>query len=168
MKKLISIIFILFFSVILCSCDPGDFVIEDEYLEGINSIELIEYNNPNQKRFSSWVPNHFEDLKPFILENCEVLEELQIERINDFKESFKNTDILHTYYAYDSPRDICIKLNYSNGNFLIIWANYKEGSFSGYIGEYSSDGTVVSFWGCFSALIFYEDLVKDYFLTELI
>ena len=87
---------------------------------------------------------------------------------NKFLSSFKETDILHTYYAYDSPRDICIKLSYDNGNFLIIWANYKEGSYAGYIGEYLHDGSVLSFWGSFSSITYYEELVGNYFSTELI
>ena len=167
MKKNALIVFCMLVCIILCSCDPGTFIIQDEYLENVISIELIEYNNPNQDHFNSWVPDQFDDLKPFMLNNYKILETLPEEKINEFKESFKKTDILHTYYAYDSPNDICIKLNYSNSNFLIIWSNYKEGRYSGYIGEYSLDGTVVSFWGCFSSLTYYEGLVNDYFSTEL-
>jgi hypothetical protein len=69
--------------------------------------------------------------------------------------------------VYDSPKDICIRLNYSNGNFLIIWANYIEDSYAGYIGEYLSDGTVFSFWGSFSSLMDFEELVNQYFVHDL-
>ena len=42
--------------------------------------------------------------------------------------------VLYKYYAYNSPKDICIRLNYEKGNFLIVWANYAENSYVGYIG----------------------------------
>ena len=162
MKKYI---FFLCFSMILflSACDPLTHVIQQDELTDVVSIELIEYKNPSQEQFTSWVPNHFEDLKPFDAANATVIEKLQDEKKSEFLDSFMETDILHTYYAYDSPADICIRLNYKSGNFLIIWANYKGNSFGGYIGTYSADGSVVSFWGSFSALVYYQDLVNNFF-----
>ena len=163
MKKVVTIMLLLTVCFSLCSCDPGSFYIDRDELNTIVSIELIEYANPNQKEFSSWVPNHFEKLVPFVPDNATVLECLPSENIPDFLDTFAKTDILHTYYAYNSPKDVCIRLNYQNGNFLIIWANYSDNSYAGYIGEYSSDGTVLSFWGSFSSLSYYKELVQQYF-----
>ena len=163
MKK---IIFFLCFTVIICflsACDPGTYVIHQDELTDVVSIELIEYKNPSQEHFTSWVPNHFDDLKPFDIANATVIEKLQDSRKSEFITSFVETDILYTYYAYDSPVGVCIRLNYKNGNFLIIWANYNMNSFGGYIGEYSVDGSVLSFWGSFSALDYYQDLVNNFF-----
>jgi len=128
---------------------------------------MIEYENPDQKHFLSWVPDQFNKLVPFDCANAMVLETLPAEKTVGFLDAFSKTDILHTYYAFDSPKDICIRLNYANGNFLIIWANYAQGGFAGYIGEYSSDGTVLSFWGSFSSLDSYLDLVNQYFTYKL-
>ena len=167
MKK---IIFFLCFAMILFSlsaCDPGTYVIREDELTDVVSIELIEYENLSQEHFTSWVPNHFEDLKPFDTASAAVIEKLQDEKMPEFLDSFMETDILHTYYAYDSPADICIRLNYKNGNFLIIWADYKRNSFGGYIGEYSADGSVLSFWGSFSALDYYQDLVNNFFAYNI-
>ena len=132
-------------------------------LEDVISIELIQYDNAEHNHFASWVPDHFDKLLPFDTANATVLETLPTEKISEFCDAFLKTDILDTYYAYNSPKDVCIRLNYANGNFLIIWANYIENSYSGYIGEYASDGTVLSFWGSFSALRYYTDLVEQYF-----
>ena len=167
MKKILSVLIIAVLSIVLCSCDPGTYYIQDEELSDIVSIQLIQYDNSNQKTFTSWVPNHFDDLKPFDVCKYVVIKELENERIADFVLSFKETDILRTYYAYDSPKDLCIKCNYSNGNFLIIWANYAKDTYAGYIGEYSANGTVLSFWGCFSSIHYYEDLVSEYFNHSL-
>ena len=125
MKKILSVLIIAVLSIVLCSCDPGTYYILDEELSDIVSIQLIQYDNSNQKTFTSWVPNHFDDLKPFDVCKYVVIKELEEERIENFLTSFKETKILHSYYAYDSPKDLCIKCNYSNGNFLIIWTDFE-------------------------------------------
>ena len=163
MKKIICFLYLIIICFCLCSCDPGTYTINPNSLEGVKTIELIDYKNPDQKHFASWEPNHFEDLKPFDTAKATVIEILQEERKSDFLDAFMQTDILYEYYAYDSPVDICIRLNYENGNFLIIWSNYKKNSFAGYIGEYSADGTVLSFWGSFSGLLYYQGLINNFF-----
>ena len=163
MKKIICFLYLIIMCFCLCSCDPGTYTITPYSLEGVKTIELIDYKNPDQKHFASWVPNHFEDLKPFDTAKATVIEILQEERKSDFLDAFMQTDILYKYYAYDSPVDICIRLNYENGNFLIIWSNYEKNSFAGYIGEYSADGTVLSFWGSFSGLSYYQGLINNFF-----
>ncbi len=167
MKKVVSVILFLLIIFLLCACDPGFFLVDREELNDVICVELIGYENINQEKFGSWVPNHYDELKPFIIENAIVLETLPEEQISAFLDSFAETDILHTYYAYDSPKDICIRLTYENGDFIIIWANYEENSYSGYIGEYSSDGSVLSFWGSFSSLDYYKSLVDEYFICDL-
>ena len=167
MKKTISLVLLSILCFLLCACDPGTLLIDRDSLNDVISVDLIEYENPNQKEFTTWVPDQFDKLVPFVLDNATILESLPLEKISNFLDAFSETDILHTYYAYDSPKDICIRLNYENGNFLIIWANYSENSYTGYIGEYSSDGNVLSFWGSFSSLSYYKDLVNQYFNYNL-
>ena len=166
-KKIAAITLLTIICFLMCACDPSSFIINRDSLDNVISIELIEYTNPDQKHFTTWVPDQSDKLAPFILANATILETLPEEKISDFLDAFSTTDILHTYYAYNSPKDICIKLNYENGDFLIIWANYAENSHAGYIGEYSADGTVVSFWGSFSSLSDYENLVNSFFVYEL-
>lgn len=167
MKKMISLVIIMIMCFSLSACDPGSFSINRDSLKSVVSVDLIEYTNPNQKHFTTWVPDQFNELIPFVPANAKVLESLPSEKISEFLDAFSKTDILHTYYAYNSPKDVCIRLNYENGNFLIIWANYAENRYAGYIGEYASDGTVLSFWGSFSSLNYYMDLVNQYFSYSL-
>ena len=167
MKKTLAIMLVVIICFSMCACDPGLFSINRESLNNVVSVELVEYANPNQKQFVSWVPDQFNKLLPFVPANATILECLPSDKMPDFLDAFSKTDILHTYYAYNSPKDVCIKLNYENGNFLIIWANYMDNSYAGYIGEYSSDGTVLSFWGSFSSLSYYKDLVNQHFNYHL-
>ena len=167
MRKFICGILLLIMCCFLCACDPMPYAIDREALSGVVSVELIRYDNPKQKKFSTWAENQFDKLVPFDSGNATVIAVLPEEKIADFLDSFSQSGVHHTYYAYDSPKDICLRFNYENGNFLIAWANYAENHFAGYIGEYSSDGTVLTFWGSFTSLHFYEDLVNRYFNYSL-
>ena len=167
MRKILTSILIMIICFSLFACDPGVLRINRNSLNDVISVELIKYENPNQKHFNTWVTDQFDKLVPFVPANATTIESLPSEKISDFLDAFSSTDILHTYYAYDSPKDICIRLNYENSNFLIIWANYAENRFAGYIGEFSADGTVLCFWGCFSSVDYYTDLIGEYFNYNL-
>jgi len=166
MKKLICILIVAALCFSLCACDPGTHTISPDALDNVISVELIEYENPNQKHYVFWI-YLFKELVPFSSDNATVLKTLPEDEIPNFLADFENTDILSRYCAYNSPKDICLRLNYVNGDFLIIWANYSSNGFAGYIGEYTADGSVLSFWGSFSALAYYTDLVNQYFDYEL-
>lgn len=163
MKKMFVIMIAVITCFSICSCDPSSFVVSRDSLDNVISVELIEYTNSDQKHFTTWVPDQSDKLVPFNVANATILETLPEEKISGFLDAFSATDILHTYYAYNSPKDVCLRLTYENGNFLIIWANYAEDSHAGYIGEYASDGTVLSFWGSFSSLTYYKDLINQHF-----
>lgn len=167
MKRIVCFVLLAALCCLLCACDPASFSVDRETLNNVISVELIEYENPDQKHFTTWVPDQYDQLVSFNPSNAKVIETLPAEKVPEFLDDFSKSDILHTYYAYDSPKDICIRLNYTNGDFLIVWANYTDNSYAGYIGEYSSDGTVLSFWGSFSALSYYVDLVNQYFTYNL-
>ena len=146
-------------------CDPGSYYFTHEYLSDIVSVELINYNNPKQKHFISWVPDHSSDLKSFDDSKLSVLETLDEDKISDFIDTLCECHILATYYAYDSPNEICLKLNYSNGDFII--ANCQNQSYAGYIGKFTFDGKVAKFIGFFSSRTSFITLVNDYFQTQI-
>lgn len=166
-KILTLIVFLLVSCFTLSACDPANYRFKKEDLARVISIELINYDNPAQKGFSSWVPDHESDLKSFDDDKMTRLEILDKSRISNFVYSLCNLNILYKYYAYDSPNGNCIKLNYANGDFLIIWSNYEESCFPGYIGIFSAEGEVINFIGCFESLSSYKYLVNNYFLTQI-
>lgn len=153
---------------VLCACcDPVPYGVDREELNKVVRVELVEYTNDKQKHFVSWVPDQFDKLIPFETGNAAVIETLPQDKISDFSDVFVKKSIMHTYYAYNSPKDVCLRLVYENDDFLIVWANYKQQSYSGYIGKYSADGKVLEFWGCFYSLGSYIDLVNDFFDYKL-
>ena len=156
MKKAVIISLCLILIVLtLSSCDPLMYSPTEKYLEDVVSIELIRYNNPDQKDFISWVPDHSDDLVAFDNSRVEIIEILDNEKFDAFSTAFQSTEIMHTYYRCDSPDGVCIRVNYENGEFLIIGMDY--------IGRFLENGEVSAFAGCFSSRTYYTDLVNNFF-----
>ena len=156
----------LIFLMLLSACDPGQVFYEPNQKE-VKSIELIYYDNQKQKSFLSWVPNHFNDLKPFDFSRVEVIETLDEQVIEPFLKTFSEYEILNQYYAYDSPNKYSIRMTYMDDSFMIMNANSDKNSFAGYIGTYDEAGNVVSFMGCFSSIDYFLALISTYFDYEL-
>ena len=156
MKKIITIcLCLVLLALNLSSCDPNHVSPEKEALANVVSVELIRYNNPDQKGFVSWVPDHSDDLVSFDNSKVEIIEILDNEKFDAFSTAFQGTEIMHTYYRCDSPDGVCIRVNYENGEFLIIGKDY--------IGYFSEIGEVSAFAGCFSSRTHYIDLVNNFF-----
>ena len=125
-----------------CACDPGDYHLGYDFTgDEFVKIELINYDNPSQKRFISWVPDHTDDLLPFEKDNSTTISTLTDQTtIAQFTESLLNTFMLGTYFNYDSPKGLCIKITLKDGSFLIVNEDY-------YVGKYTADGEVAEFYG---------------------
>ena len=157
-KRLFSLLCVLLAALTLTACDPGGFSFgyESELLENVVGAELLDYKNDSQKHFKSWVPDHSVALKDFDVRSASVLKKLASEKLPAFLHSLRTAEILSTYYAYDSPKGECIRVNYENGDFLIL--SCQDGSYAGYIGFFTADGAVKRFIGCFSSYESYEAL----------
>ena len=92
MKKIFIFVFMLALCVSLTACDPGAYCLSfDELTKNVVRIDLIDYNNPDQKGFISWVPDHSDDLLPFDNSKCTLLKQLDDEKSVDF---LKNSELL--------------------------------------------------------------------------
>ena len=160
-RLIISTLGLVIFCIFLTSCDPGIGTFGNIYpIDGVIKIELIKYDNPDQKDFATWVLDQSDKLKDYDLSKETLLETLDESRHEQFFDQLSQYDLLDKYYAYDSPNMMCIKMTYDDGDFVII--NCCEG-FCGYIGRYTSSGEVKSFYGCFSAKAYFDRLVEQYF-----
>ncbi len=168
MKKAILLISLLHLCFIVSSCDPSTYRFDYSTLaNNITRIELINYANPEQKHFAFWVPDYSSDLVPFRNSYVTVVETLDTNKTSAFLNQLSEKNILSHYYAYDSPNGFCIRLLYSDGDFLIISCNYAAKAFSGYIGKFSEDGEVSNFIGCFEDYDSFQSLVNDFFETKI-
>ena len=157
-KRFFFLLCVLLAVLTLSACDPAGFSFryESELLENAAGAELIDYQNDSQKHFTSWVLNHAGALKDFNVQSATVLKTLDAEKLPAFINALEAADILYEYYAYDSPKGECIRVNYENGDFLIL--SCQDGSFTGYIGFFTAEGAVKQFIGCFSEYDGYEAL----------
>lgn len=165
LKKAIIILTLLFS---FAACDPAPYFFDYEDLHNeVIRVELIDHENPEQRKFRSWVKDHSRELVPFKLSNMTVLETLDHNDVPTFLKQVSETEFLHKYYVFDSPKGICIRVIYENGDFLILSCDYDNESFGGYVGIYNSEGDVVDFIGSFCRYDDFESLVGDYFETVL-
>lgn len=161
MKKIACVILLLVMCCTLCACDPGEYQPPQEALDKVVSVELIQYANSEQKEYQLWIFDHYNELLPFVAENATVLEVLPVDKLSDFLQSFSQMTLVGPRYAsYNSPGEICLRLNYKNGDFLIVCN--PRGRW-GYIGEYSSSGAVLSYWGVPCNNDDYVKLLAEYF-----
>ena len=165
--------FSLFLSMIFCcflfsSCDPAISQFDTlDLKENLVEIALIDYENPEQKQFISWIPNCFSKLVPFETSNSTIVEVLSKEKYSKFIEQLSEVSILSEYYAFDSPNDLCIQLSYENGDFLILTCNRQDKSYRGYIWMYSQNGDVKNFIGSFERYDSFQSLVNNFFDTKI-
>ena len=168
MKRMLAVIALCILCFLLTACDPSPFRYDrDDLLNTVVGIELIGYDNPQQRRFTSWVPDHYARLRSFELSNMTILETLGEEQFDEFLTQLSDVYFLYRYYAFDSPRGICIRLLYSNGDFEVITCDYENNSFAGYAGRYNSAGDVADFAGTFEGLSGFTRLVHNYFETQV-
>ncbi|MCM1546042.1 MAG: hypothetical protein NC033_03290 [Clostridiales bacterium] len=142
--------------IFFTACDPASYNYDLDNLRApVKSVELVNYDNPSQKHFASWVPDHSGKLKPLNISEIQTTATLETDRIDGFMQDLAEKRILYKYYAYDSPEGVCIKIGYGDDCFDIISA--------GYIGTFSADGKVVDFIGWFSSSSSFDYLLNTYF-----
>ena len=161
MKKIqiVSLLFTL--CICLTACDPGNYSFDyEELLNNVAKIELINYDNPDQKRFISWVPDHSSRLVAFIISNMTILE------ISTFLNQLSDISFLYKYYCFNSPKGISIRITYENGDFEIFSCDYESQSYASYVGKYTNNGDVVSFVGSFESYYDFENLLNNFLETN--
>ena len=164
MKKVALLIGSLLLCLVFGACDPSSYRFDYQDLhDKAVRVELIQYDNPDQHQFTFWVSDHSSDLAPFKSSQVTVLQTLDNDKKSDFLKQLSKVDILNQYYAYDSPQGICIRICYSQGDFLILNCNQEEKTFQGYVGTYSESGEVIDFIGSFSSYGSFESLIDDFF-----
>ncbi|MDE7373695.1 MAG: hypothetical protein K2N18_06495 [Clostridia bacterium] len=157
---IIACVMVLCVTLLACACDPTiSTFFESEDFEDVISVELINYDNPKQKRLRFWAYDHSADLKPFDCAQMSCIEVLDESGETDFFDELCKMRVRYDYYVYDSPKGICIRLNYSNGDFIIVQQEY--------VGRFYSDGSVAEFIGYIDGKDPLKSLVNNYFQSQI-
>lgn len=168
MKRILFLICILVLCFSLTACDPAVRSFDmDSITSNIVSIEMIDYDNPDQKIFFTRWSGHSSELLPFKESDCTLLKKLEEEKVDAFLQALCKTEYYYEYYACNSPSGVCLRLVYGNSDFLILNRDPESDLIRGYIGKYSADGEVVEFYGCFGSYHSFEKLVDIFYENEI-
>ena len=123
MKKYISILVFLMCAVLLSSCDPITcHLYKDTYLDKIERIELVKYNNDNYEM----VDASKEELK-YDPSKAELLEVLHPEKFDEFLSDFeKITFFVGWSDSVNEPTGYCMLWYLKNGNYIVISSTIKN------------------------------------------
>lgn len=164
MKKIIESVFLLFFSVFLFSCEPETYFFKNNTRnDEIVSIELISYSSNDVS-----VVESTGEMLDFNAENMEILEILDETKKEDFISEFSQMEFFQGYPHLNSPKGIGVKINYENGDFLIVTDGHAHEDGNG--GDailYNSDGEFLEFFGSLSWIPSLVDLVNGNFETQI-
>ena len=167
MKRVFSILFAFCFMFFVCSCGTSYGDVE-EYINNVQKIELIEYENAKAKQGSNWHALFGFGAHTFEESKCAVLEELSAEKHEIFITEFFAADDPHGEWVTDSPSGQGVRITFKDNSFTVITWGYAEGQPAGYIARYNANGgscgTCVGFKALGSK---YLVVVAKYFETRI-
>ena len=162
MKKIAVALIAIVFCLSLVACDPA-FNYFDRTGVGeaeVASVQLIDYDASDITELQWWKQYIFPSLwwhpLSFDENKCTVIETLNEDKKEDFINNLKDSGGYLFYYKYNSPKGMCLKITYSDGNFLIIGLDLW-----GYVGEYAADGSCGQYYG--ASNLYPAGLINDYF-----
>lgn len=164
MKKLIVIPFLILLTVFLVSCEPNKYFFKSNIRNNeIVSIELILYSQDNVA-----VVNSTDEMLDFVFENMETLEILDSAKNENFIDEFSIIEFFQGYSHLNTPNGIGVKINYQNGDFLIVTDRIEDEDENG--GDailFNSDGIFLEYFGSISWIQTFTGLIDDYFDTQV-
>jgi hypothetical protein len=98
----------------------------------------------------------------------EILEILDVAKNEEFISEFSIIEFFQGYSHLNTPKGIGVKINYQNGDFLIITdGTLGEDSYGGDAILYNSDGIFLEFYGSLSWAQNFVDLINEFFETQM-
>lgn len=164
MKKNAMAILIMICSIILYSCEPETYYFKSNPRnDEIISIELISYH-----AVSTSVVESTDEMLDYNFEYMEILEILDEVKIENFVSEFANIEFFQGYPHLNSPNGVGIKINYKNGDFLIVTDSFiDEDEYGGDAILYDSIGNFLIYYGSISWLQNLIDLINEFFNTQV-
>jgi len=165
-KNGLILIFLVIFIILLTACDYY-YDLYHEYIREeteVTSVELIYYNNPTVK------DNPLE-IYPFDLEQLEILEALNIDKIDCFLIEIENIGGFSSKLKekLKSPNGDGIKLTYDDNGFTLITVTVINDIKIIFVGDYDADENIEGFYGISwpEMIDDFKFLINKYFITQI-
>lgn len=163
-KNTLLLIVTIILGVLINSCEPEKYYFKNsERNDEIISVELISYTDDDLEVVESI--DQIEDLK---MDNIILLETLNQSKIEDFISDFSYIEFFQGYPHLNKPNGIGVKINYDNGDFVIMTDTFNsEDLYGGDAFMYNSDGLFLEYYGSVSMLGEFKDIINKYFQTQI-
>lgn len=163
MKKIV-VILITFFSIFLISCEPEAYYFKyNSRNEEVVNIEFISYNSNELA-----VVESTQDMLDIEINDLEVHEILDVKETEGFISDFSEIEFFLGYSHFNLPNGIGIKINYRNGDFLIVTDDVdSDEEHRGDAILYNPEGKFIQYYGSFSWEQEFIDLMNSYFQTQV-
>ena len=164
MKKRVFVLLILMAVLVTsCACDPPSYRFNYEELkEEVVGVELIEYENSDPK-----IVKKSSEVLPFDFNKMKSIKTLDSEQMDEFIKSFTDIHFMRFDDYSNAAVGISIKINYKNGEFLIVSNKVTDDRGYRFIVKFDSDGDVIEVIGGFASRKDFAELVYDYFEIEI-
>ena len=131
----------------------------ETYKNQVFSVQLIYYDNPD-------IGIQEYEFKSFHADKCEVIEELNPEKIDEFLMDFSEREVAKQKAKTDSPIGYGIRIVYKDGSFFVYtWGSFNE-AYNRFLAEYNGDGSVKQ-KGIWVDHYFYMTVAANYFETKI-
>ena len=128
----------------------------------IVSIELISYT-PDEYA----VTESTEDMLDFDSDKMEILEVLDTTENENFISDFSEIEFLQGYPHLNTPKGIGVKINYENGDFVVVTISFlDDDSDGGNAILYNSEGVFLEYYGGMSWIPGFVNLINKYFEAQ--
>ncbi len=163
MKKL-SLLLSILLVILLVSCEPDKYYFKDNTRnDEVVSIELISYTANDIE-----IVDSIAEMLDFYTDNMTILETLSQSEVEDFMSKFSYIEFFQGYPHLSTPDGTGVKINYENGDFLIVTNNPDgEEPHGGEAILYNSDGQFMDYYGSISWMQNFIDLVNEYYQTQI-
>ena len=155
----------MFVAVLLTGCDPTNYYFTKiSYLDQIESIELVEYNNNNYKIVDASKTN----LK-FDYEKVKKLETLDTNKINEFLDDYEKIQFHIKNDSVNEPVGYCLLWYLKNGNFIVFCCTLVDGD-RGYsmASEFDSTCRFIKHYAYFASGPHYDNILSKYFSSYIL
>ena len=151
---------LLFMVIILTACEPLHlYFTKEEYLNQIESIELIKYNNENYKDVDPSI-----DEIIFNFDKVETIEVLDRDMFEEFLTDYEEIEFHIDNCSVNEPTGYCLVWYLKNGNFIVFscTGTSAEGVYS-MCSEFDSESKFIKHYADFAARPHYDMILDKYF-----